>query len=188
MNRTQQNAPALILIDIQKGFLDPVWGTRNNPAFEENVSRLLERWREKGFAIYHVQHLSTEEKSPLRPDRPGASFMNFASPQGSEPVIQKKVNSAFIGTSMERMLREAGHRTLLFAGLTTDHCVSTTVRMASNMGFKSMIAADGAATFNRVGADGKGYGADLVHSISLASLRGEFAEICSTQELLRLYK
>ncbi|MFL5813252.1 MAG: cysteine hydrolase family protein [Bdellovibrionia bacterium] len=179
-----QMRPALILIDIQKGFLDPVWGSRNNPTFEENVSRLLSRWREKGGAVYHVQHLSMEEKSPLRPDRPGAAFMDFAMPRASEPVIQKKVNSAFIRTGLESMLRGAGHTSLLFAGLTTDHCVSTSVRMAANLGFKTMIAADATATFNRVGHDGQKYEADWVHSVSLASLQGEFAEIHSTVSLL----
>ena len=40
-----QNA-ALILIDVQKGFDDPVWGHRNNLDAETNMTSLLHAWRQ----------------------------------------------------------------------------------------------------------------------------------------------
>ena len=45
--------PALILIDIQKGFEDiQYWGgQRNNPEAEENASKLLELWRNHSLQI-----------------------------------------------------------------------------------------------------------------------------------------
>ena len=39
------HSKTLLLIDVQEGFHDPYWGRRNNPAFEENVRRLLAGWR-----------------------------------------------------------------------------------------------------------------------------------------------
>lgn len=49
-------------------------------------------------------------------------------------VVKKGVNSAFSGTELEGLLKGKGVRTLVVAGLTTDHCVSTTVRMAGSLG------------------------------------------------------
>ena len=50
--------PALILIDIQKGFDDiGYWGgQRNNPEAEENASKLLNLWRKHSLPIFHVKH------------------------------------------------------------------------------------------------------------------------------------
>ena len=57
---------ALIIIDVQDGMDDPVWGARNNPDAERNMARLLADWRAKGRPIYHIQHMSRRAASPLR--------------------------------------------------------------------------------------------------------------------------
>ncbi|MEI8028000.1 MAG: cysteine hydrolase family protein [Pseudomonadota bacterium] len=176
---------ALVLIDIQKGFNDPFWGSRNNPGLEYNVERLLDQWRATKRPIFHVQHLSEELNSPLRPDRPGVEFMEFARPKGQEPVFRKSVHSAFIKTSLEAELRCQKIAHLVLVGFTSDHCVSTTTRMGFDLGFKITIAFDGVATFDRVGHDGARFSANEVQAISLASLHMEFANILSTEELCR---
>ncbi len=174
---------ALVLIDIQKGFLYPIWGKRNNPHFENNVAKLLSHWRSETQPIFHVQHLSSEANSPLRPDIPGAEFMNFAKPLANEPVFRKNVHSGFIGTDLEVSLKNLKIEHLVLVGMTSDHCVSTTARMGADLGFKITIPYDGVATFNRLGHDGSQFSAEQVQSISLASLRQEFATISSTEEL-----
>ncbi len=59
-------------------------------------------------------------------------MQSYASPLPNEPVIAKNVNSAFIGTELESIIKEKlGTTRLYVAGLTTDQCVSTSVRMAS---------------------------------------------------------
>jgi nicotinamidase-related amidase len=100
MNALPQDT-VLLLIDVQKGFDDPVWGRRNNPGAEENMSRLLHGWRSDGRPVIHVQHCSVTPGSPLLPDQPGVEFKLFAQPIEGEPVFQKSVNSAFIGTSLK---------------------------------------------------------------------------------------
>lgn len=182
-NTMKDNSCALLLIDVQKGFQDETfWGKRNNPALEQNISSLLTAFRRHGQTIIHVQHHSTEIGSPLRPGSHGVDFMDFAQPK-NEPVFIKTVNSAFIGTNLETFLKENEIKELVLVGLTSDHCVSTTARMASNLGFKVLIPYEAVAAFDRVGFDGSIYPADLVHQVSLASLHGEFAQVMSFKDI-----
>ncbi len=184
MNKEQSRQTALLLIDIQEGFDNPRWGTRNNPAAEQNAARLLKFFRENGMPVFHIQHQSTEPDSPLRPELPGCSIKEIVRPISGEPVIAKQVNSAFIGTDLEARLRRQGISELVIAGLTTDHCVSTTTRMGGNLGFRCFVAADATATFNRTGYDGRIWNAEDIYSSALASLHNEFATVRSTDELL----
>lgn len=175
---------ALLVIDVQKGFDDPKWGKRNNPSAEENIRRLIKHWRRHGRPIIFVQHDSREPGSPLRPGAPGHAFKEEIEPLESDPVFHKSVNSAFIGTGLESFLREHGFDQLVFVGLTTDHCVSTSTRMAANLGFETTVVADATATFEREGIDGRLVSAEDIHLVELASLKDEFARIAATDELL----
>jgi nicotinamidase-related amidase len=175
---------ALLIIDVQDGLDDPLWGRRNNPDAESNMARLLAAWRARKRPIYHVQHMSTNPKSPLRPDQPGNAIKRIVAPQGDEPVIQKTVNSAFIGTNLEDRLRAADIQSVVIVGLTTNHCVETTARMAGNLGFTTFVVDDATATFDRSGYNGAHYPAETVHAISLASLHEEFATIVTTDQLI----
>lgn len=141
-------------------------------------------WRQVNAPVIHVQHLSDRPDSPLRPGQPGAELKAEVRPLPTEPVFQKQVNSAFIGTALEAYLRQNGVRRLVIGGLTTDHCVSTTIRMAANLGFGVIVVADGTATFGRAGHDGRHYSADEVHRLALASLHGEFATVLDAAAVL----
>lgn len=175
---------ALIIIDVQEGLDDPVWGRRNNPDAERNMARLLADWRAKRRPVFHVQHMSTNPHSPLRPHQPGNAIKRIVRPEGDEPIIQKTVNSAFIGTDLERRLREAEIQSVVIVGLTTNHCVETSARMAGNLGFTTYVVADATATFDRTGHDGAHYPAETIHAVSLASLHDEFATVVETEQLL----
>jgi nicotinamidase-related amidase len=122
--------------------------------------------------------------SAATPDRPGNAIKPEAAPQPGEPVFQKTVNSAFIGTTLEAHLRAQGIDTLVLVGLTTDHCVSSTARMAANLGFSVSVVSDGTATFERTGPEGEHYGAEQMHRLALATLHEEFATVRRTQALL----
>ena len=174
----------LILIDVQAGFDDPHMGPRNHPDAEANMARLLAFWRANERPVIHVQHMSTEPDSPLRPGAPGNAIKPEVAPQAGEPIFRKTVNSAFIGTELEAHLRESGVESIVIAGLTTDHCVSTSVRMAGNLGFTTYVVEDATATFDRTGPDGTRYPAATVHALALARLHGEFATVLTTAQLL----
>jgi len=111
----------------------------------------------------------------------GNEFKDIVKPIADEPIIKKNVNSAFIGTNLKEQLDNAKIFKLVIVGLTTDHCVSTTARMAGNFGFDSFIVSDATATFNKKGLQGQIYPAELIHDTALASLNEEFAIVVTTE-------
>lgn len=180
------NNSALLLIDVQNGFHEPYWGDRNNPQAERNMEQLLNAFRAVRLPVIHVQHHSQSLESPLHPSKPGVELMDFAKPEYGELIFTKNVNSAFIGTKLEDALRERRIQTLFILGISTDHCVSTSTRMAANLGFKTYVIADATITFDRTGYDGVHYPADVVHAVSLASLHQEFATVINTKAAIGL--
>lgn len=182
------NAAALIVIDVQQGLDDPRYGTRNHPQAEANIAALLNLWRQRGWTVAHVQHASDEPTSPLRKSAPGFAFKPESEPQPGEPVFEKNVNSAFIGTPLAPWLREQEHRRLVLVGLTTDHCVSTSVRTGANIGFDILLVNDATATHERKTFDGETMTADQMHRTAVASLNHEFCAVMNTGELLESFK
>jgi nicotinamidase-related amidase len=184
MDKLPQNI-ALVVIDVQQAFLDPRWGERNNPQAEQNIGRLLEAWRNSGRPIRHVVHDSVEAGSLLRPESPGNAIQAVAAPTADEPVYRKHVNSAFIGTSLEKDLRQDGIETLVIVGLTTNHCVSTSARMAGNLGFTTYVVSDATAAFARPALDGSVRSAEAVHCGALSDIHEEFATVVDTEQMLK---
>ncbi len=178
---------ALVLIDIQSALQETgFYGSeRNNPHAEANAQSILQFFRDKGWPVFHVKHDSSNPESPLAPGKPGNSFNPLVAPLDHEPVFRKSVNSGFIGTNLEQALRKVAVTDLVIVGLTTEHCVSTTARMAANLGFNNTLVSDATAAFDKIGANGKRYPAELIHEISLETLRDEFAEVIDSESLLK---
>lgn len=174
---------ALIIVDVQEGLDDPIHGERNNPDAEQNMARLLADWRDKKRPIFHVQHMSTEPQSLLRPELPGNKIKDIVAPQGDEPLIQKTVSNGFVGTDLEQRLRDQSIESVVVVGLTTEHCVSTTVRIAADLGFKATIVSDATACHEHH-FEGEHYPAETVHKNALVALQGEFATVVKTDDLL----
>ncbi len=174
---------ALLLIDMQEAFTSASWGPRNNPDAEKQALKILEAFRHKAWPVLHVQHVS-ENPSSLFSVGQGQAFQKGFEPLTDEPVFQKAVNSAFIGTNLQTYLKNHGIDHLVIAGLTLPHCVSTTTRMAANLGFFVSLLADATASFSLPDRQGELIPADLIHEINLASLDGEFAQVRETDEFL----
>ncbi|HEV2720911.1 MAG TPA: cysteine hydrolase family protein [Thermoanaerobaculia bacterium] len=177
-------APALLIIDVQRAIDDPSWGDdRNNPDAESNIARLLARWRELGWPVFHIRHASRAPNSTYRRGQPGFEFKTEVVPREGEPIVEKQVNSAFIGTDLQEQLK--GITTLVIVGVITNNSVEATARMAGNLGFDTFVVADATATFGKRDYDGRWRTAAEVHAMSLANLDGEYARIVTTDEVLR---
>lgn len=187
MNLKEQNT-ALILIDIQKGFdEEEYWGgNRNNKNAEEKCALILQKWRKLNLPIFHIVHSSQNPISKLHESHPGFEIKDEVKPIEGEPVIKKDVNSAFIGTDLKERLDSQGINKLVIIGLTTNHCVSTTTRMAGNFGFDTLLISDATATFDRIGINGERFDAEIIHQTTLANLNNEFAQVIDTEKLLEL--
>ncbi|TYR80564.1 cysteine hydrolase [Priestia megaterium] len=182
-----KSRPLLLLIDVQKGFEDKEWGERNNPQAEQNMLNLLQAWRHQDYPIIHVQHASENLNSPLHPTSKGFHFKEGFGPIEGEYLIRKHVNSCFIGTELDNYLKSNGYDTLILAGLTTNHCVSTTARMAGNLGYRTYVVHDATACFNVTSYDGNTtLSAEDVHTFALSSLYNEFATVVSTEETIQV--
>jgi nicotinamidase-related amidase len=175
--------PTLLIIDVQRAFDDPSWADRNNPEAEGRLKELLAAWRNANAPVIHVRHRSTEPEGLFKDG--GFEFKPEAAPADGEPVLEKTVNNAFVGTDLEQRLRAAGTQTVVVAGLTTDHCCSTTARMASDLGFEVWFVDDATATHARELPGGRRLDAETMHESALASLSEEFAEIVDAAEAVK---
>ncbi|MET3316502.1 nicotinamidase-related amidase [Bradyrhizobium japonicum] len=154
--------PALIVIDVQRAFdeWEAAGKRRNNPDAVARIVDLLAAFRANGAPIFHIRHEGTKPNSSFLPSRSGYAVKDEAREQDGEPVIVKRVNSAFIGTDLETRLRASGITTLVICGATTNHCVETTTRMAGNLGFDTRLVRDATWTFDRIGPDGDAHSAE----------------------------
>ncbi|RHX98678.1 hypothetical protein DYB37_005902 [Aphanomyces astaci] len=184
---------ALIVIDVQEGFRQPPYSDleRSTPEFESNVESLIAAFRDNGLPIVHIHHHSTSPDSPFHPTNnpTGVQPQSFAEPVDGEHVLIKHVNSSFIGTTLEQLLHTNKWNVLVVAGLTTSHCVSTTVRMAGNLGFTVFLPCDATAMFEHTTAPGSklqtlNFDAETVQEISLGVLHNEFATVLETVDVL----
>ncbi|KAI0490172.1 isochorismatase hydrolase [Xylaria cf. heliscus] len=201
---TTSPTTAFLLIDIQQGLLkDASRSGMSTPNFEANIIKLLAAFRAaENTHIIHVAHHSRKEGAPLHPAQPGVAFMEYATPLPGEIVRTKHVNSAFVGNDLESVIRGLGIQRLVVVGLTTGHCVSTSVRMASNLRVvdhphggsfipgtnpqgEIIVVSDGTAMLDWT-SGGKVYDGKTMHTINLATLDDEFCLVRTTEEVLRL--
>jgi nicotinamidase-related amidase len=175
---------ALVVVDAQRGFDDPSWGTRNNPQCDDNIAALVAEWTRTGRPLVYVRHDSTEPNSPLKCGEQGNRLKPYLK---AEPdiLVSKSVNSSFHGTpDLDAWLRERTLDGIVVCGITTNHCCETTARVGGNLGHTVLFALDATHTFDRTGPDGRTLTADELARATATNLHGEFAEVVSTANLL----
>ena len=186
INNVESSTIALLVIDVQIAFQqrDNSGAKRCNPDAETRIAKLLSGFRANNLPVIHIHHHSLEADSLFRAELPGSEVQSFAEPIDDESVYIKNVNSAFIGTSLEKDLHSAGINTLIMCGATANHCVETTTRMAGNLGFRTYYISDAVWAYEQTGPDGAHHTAEEVLSMSVCNLDGEFAAVIGSEQAL----
>jgi len=177
----------LLVIDVQDSFkADAVtWATRNNPAFESNVTKLIEAYRTAALPIVFVLHRNLKPESHFNSNSPFYRFMDFVAPRPDEVVLQKTTISAFASTDLARRLTQWQINHLRVTGIQTEQCCETTTRDASDRGYKVDFVTDATLTFAIPHwAGGPELPTDEVVRRTEYALAGRFANIVPTEEVL----
>jgi ureidoacrylate peracid hydrolase len=188
---------ALLVVDVQRWFIrersEPMY-----PPVEGVLTRLrsfIDEARAAGVRVVRIQNVIPDEmyspvwrrqfqkswgsssSSPLTPESWGTAFCAGFEPLPGDFHLTKPRYSAFIGTSLEIMLRSQGIQTVLVGGLTTDVCVSSTSRDAFQLEFNVITLSDCTATATQAR-----------HESGLATLASVFGMVCSSDEVLDAWK
>lgn len=183
MNDIDLSRTALLPIDMQQAFDAPPWPRRWNRQVDANGQALLAAWRSAGRPIIHVRHDSVQPGSTLAPGCPGNAFRPGFEPLPGEPAVSKSVNSAFIGTDLDLRLRRLGATSVVVFGISTDMCVSTTVRTGANLGWDMVLVPEACDCFDLPDGNGGKIAAEEVQRAHVATLAFEFCRTASIAEL-----
>ena len=132
--------PALVLVDMIKGFTSSACALGTDcPEVVAANAELLALFRARELpvffttVVYHDDNQASvfrgriEALNVLQPGSHWIEVNDALTPLANEPVIEKQWASAFFGTDLDNMLRQAGADSLVVTGLTTSGCVRATV-------------------------------------------------------------
>lgn len=143
---------------------------------------VLTRARFAGARIVYVAHAGAPGRMFDRTGAGGA-FVAELLPQPAETVIEKRSPSAFTGTGLREVLDAGGRQPLIVMGAMTHLCISSTLRVASELGYLSCLVTDACATRDLPGADGGIVPARVVQAATLAALGDRFARLVRSTDL-----
>jgi nicotinamidase-related amidase len=136
-----------------------------------DVKRLLEACRDAGLAIIHTMECHKPDLSDLPKAKrsrgnptlrigdegpmgriliagePGTAIIPGLSPAPGETLIEKPGKGAFYATTLEETLAAKGIERLIFAGVTTEVCVQTTMREANDRGYECLLVEEATASY-----------------------------------------
>lgn len=136
-----------------------------------DVARLLHHAREHGWLVVHTRESHAADLSDCPPAKrlrgrpsarigdvgpmgrilvrgePGNAIVDALVPIGGELVIDKPGKGAFYATRLGEELSQRGITHLVFAGVTTEVCVQTSMREANDRGYDCLLIEDATASY-----------------------------------------
>lgn len=169
---------ALVLIDCQMEYVDGKIPLTGVAAALAEGGRVLARAREAGTPIIHVVHRGAAGGAFDLAGHGGQVAPQVAPARG-ETIIEKTLPNSFAGTDLHERLQQTGRKRLIVAGFMTHMCVSSTVRAALDLGYRSTVVASATATRPLPTPEGGTVTAELLQSTALAELADRFATIAT---------
>lgn len=176
---------AVLVIDMQEGMADRIRAGRPTatPDAPDRIAALLAGARASGIPVVHVLHDDPDPASPFRKGLPSAAPMPCAVPRDGEAVFWKHGSSAFHGTGLDAHLRAQGIAELVVAGAVAAFCVTSTVRQASDLGYRVLLPQDALLGFDLPAHDGGKIDAGTVFRVTLSLLGADFATLTTVGDL-----
>lgn len=136
-----------------------------------DVKRLIEGFREAGLPVIHTMECHRPDLTDLPPAKrnrgnpslrigdegpmgriliagePGTAILAELAPVDGEIVIEKPGKGAFYATPLGEILKERGISQLVFAGVTTEVCVQTTMREANDRGYECLLVEEATESY-----------------------------------------
>lgn len=140
-------------------------------AIVPDVAKLIAAFRRHGLTVIHTKEAHRPDLSDCPPAKrrrgnaeiaigddgpmgrilvsgePGNDIVPELYPAPGEVVIEKPGKGAFYATDLTGILERARVSHLVFAGVTTEVCVQTTMREAADRGFETLIAEDATESY-----------------------------------------
>ncbi len=183
-NKVPISQSALLVIDAQDSFkTGPRWERRSNPAFEKNVSAMVEAYRAAGLPVVFFLHADSDEA--FAKNSPHFKLMDFLKPRPDEPVMVKNTRNCFTSTTLQPYLIEKGVRRVSITGIQMEQCCETTARLAADLGYAVDFVTEATMTFPIPNWDkpGEELGVEAIRERTEYALRRRFARITTVDQL-----
>ncbi len=177
---------ALVIVDIQNDYFPDGRNPLDRPeAAAAKARELLEAFRAGGEPLVHIQHVwDAPDAAFMAPGTRGVEIHDAVTPAAGETVIQKAHPNSFLGTPLERHLRDADVDAVVVCGMMTSMCVDATVRAAVDLGFEATVVHDACATM-ALEFGGRSVAAPDVHAAFIAAMGDGYAAVASADEVAR---
>ena len=131
---------ALLVIDMQVGFIEGDMTVHDGHTILERVKSLIQRARASDILVVFVQHNSDPEiDGPIHAE---------ITPLDNETIILKMTPDSFHLTSLQNVLNDHNIKHLIIAGFQTEMCIDTTARRAVELGYQVTVVSDAHSTFD----------------------------------------
>ncbi|WP_353861118.1 cysteine hydrolase family protein [Azospirillum formosense] len=171
------DSAALVLIDAQREYTEGALPLVGVEAAVAEAARLLERAREAGVPVFHIVHHGKPGGALFNPEGPLSGIVAPLLPLDGETVVVKHLPNAFAGTELDALVRATGRKELIVAGFQTHMCVSSTVRAALDLGWRTTVVDAASATRDLPDGAGGVIPAEALHRANLAALADRFAVV-----------
>ncbi len=177
---------ALVLVDIQNDYFPGgAMELHGMEAAAAHAAAVLEHFRERGWAVFHIQHVSTRPGATFfLPDTTGVEHHASVAPRAGEAVVRKHFPNAFRGSTLLEGLKAAGTEQLVIAGAMSHMCIDATTRAAFDLGYGCTVVADGCATRD-LAFNGETVTAASVHAAFMAALASPYARVVTADVAVR---